>query len=168
MNARRALVIRRFQHLFEHLTARHQPNHPHPLVGEATYAHLANGTILVVGSGSSTRFCRWIAQVSSDRLPLLRSRQVPFGTVRQKPTSRYGQASPRSGPLSGIRKHPVRGKEGSVPIISGKKKSQFGKRSDNTSCPDRNLRQCIVIKIGPEKRVLRPSHFFKNRLKPMP
>jgi len=47
------------------LTARHQPNHPHPLVSEATYAHLANGTTLVVGSRSSTRFCRWIAQVQA-------------------------------------------------------------------------------------------------------
>ncbi|WP_409349297.1 phage integrase central domain-containing protein [Sphingobium indicum] len=36
-----------------------------------------------MGSGSSTRFCRWIAQVSSDRLPLLRSLKVPFGTVQQ-------------------------------------------------------------------------------------
>src|SRR3546814_9743604 len=50
---------------------------------DLTYTHLANGTILVVGSGSSTRFCRWIAQVSSDRLPLLRSLKVPFGTVQQ-------------------------------------------------------------------------------------
>lgn len=34
MNARRALVIRRFKDFFEHFTARHQSNHPHPSVSE--------------------------------------------------------------------------------------------------------------------------------------